>query len=165
MQNPTPKDPLESATFTAYRNTLAQQPTNEELKKQIRTIDLELRREFFRQKTFTAVGAVLLLICVGIFLTAGKTAVTLHRRLPQPQQLVTLEDTETKWTRLALWGVVGLTGILVVASLALNFASRSPLPSGWAIQQTHRVRPMPPTSSQLKNPLPITLIIASVITR
>ncbi len=122
------KDPLESATFNAYRNALAGQPTNEELKKQIRTIDLELRREYFRQKAFTNVGAMLLLLSAGIFLAAGKTAVTLHRRLPRPQPLLTLADAETKWTGIALWGVGGLAACLVVAALTLNFTSRSPLP-------------------------------------
>jgi hypothetical protein len=82
----TAKDPLESATYAAYRTTLAGQPTNEELKKQIRTIDLELRREYFRQKAFTHVGAALLLVNLVIFVLAGKTAATLHRRLPQPSR-------------------------------------------------------------------------------
>jgi len=107
---------------------LSQQPANEELKKQIRAIDLELRREFFRQKTFTDIGAGLLLICAGIFFAAGKTAVTLHRRLPQPQPLLTLDDTETKWTRLALWAS-RLDGNLGGPALAMNFTARSPLPS------------------------------------
>jgi outer membrane protein assembly factor BamB len=154
------KDPLESATFNAYRNTLSQQPTNVELKKQIRTIDLELRREFFRQKAFTDVGAVLLLISVGIFLAAGKTAVTLHRRLPQPQPLLTLEDTETKWTRLALWGVTGLMGLLVVAALALNFTARSPLPTreGEAPAEPSEMPISPATPTARQEPRPPTIV-------
>jgi outer membrane protein assembly factor BamB len=124
----TAKDPLESAAFAAYRTTLAGQPKNEELKKEIRTIDFELRREYFRQKTFTHVGATLLLVAFVIFILAGKTAITLHRRLPQPQPLVTLEDTEAKWTGVALWSVGGLLAVLVVAVLALRFTSRSALP-------------------------------------
>ncbi|MCC6123494.1 MAG: PQQ-binding-like beta-propeller repeat protein [Pirellulales bacterium] len=124
----TAKDPLESANFKAFRNMLLQRPTNEELKEQIRILDTELRREYFRQRAFAAGGAALLLIGMGVFLAACKTAVTLHRRLPQLQPLLTLEDTETKWTRRALWGVAGLFGVLAASVLTLNFASRSPLP-------------------------------------
>lgn len=124
----TAKDPLESASFAAYRTTLAGQPKNEELKKEIRTIDLELRREYFRQKAFAHVGATLLLVSFVIFVLAGKAAVTLHRRLPNPQPLMTLEDAEAKWTGVALWSVGGLLAVLIVAVLALRFTSRSALP-------------------------------------
>jgi outer membrane protein assembly factor BamB len=124
----TAKDPLESATFAAFRNTLKQQPTNEELKQQIRTIDLELRREAFRQKVFAATGGGFLLINVAIFLLAVRTATTLRRRLPQPEPLVTLEDRETRWTGLALGGVAVLAIGLTIGVLILSFTSRSPLP-------------------------------------
>jgi outer membrane protein assembly factor BamB len=121
------RDPLDSATFIALKNSLAQQPTNEEMKTQIRTIDRDYRVRYFRHKTFAEVGAMLMLISAAIFLVAGKTAVTLHRRLPEPQPLLSLEDAETKWTRYARWGVAGLAVIFAGGAIALSLASRSPL--------------------------------------
>ena len=66
------KDPLDSAAFKTLVSALDQQPTNETLKEQIRTLDLQLRREYFRQRALAQAGAVLLLVSVAVFLVAAK---------------------------------------------------------------------------------------------
>ncbi len=59
------KDPLDSPTYKTLVAALDQQPTNETLKEQIRALDLQLRREYFRQRAFARAGAGLLLVCRG----------------------------------------------------------------------------------------------------
>ena len=60
-------DPLEIETYQTLKAALAKQPENTDLKSQIRSLDLRLRREYFRQRAFTVVGAILLLGGVAIF--------------------------------------------------------------------------------------------------
>ncbi|MBN2581082.1 MAG: PQQ-like beta-propeller repeat protein [Pirellulales bacterium] len=122
------KDPLDSQAYAALKNALAQQPANETLKEQIRTLDLQLRREYFRQRAFTAVGAILLLAGILIFTFAAKAAVTLHRKLPQPQLLPPVADAEARWTPRARWAVAAMAGLLIALALGLSFTFRSQLP-------------------------------------
>ena len=62
------KDPLEDTTIQALKAAAAQQPANDALKEQIRTLDLELRAEYFRQRAFAATGGLLLLGGIALFL-------------------------------------------------------------------------------------------------
>ncbi len=54
--------PIDSEEMTALRTALAKEPASESLKQQIRELDLELRRDFFRRHGFSETGAWLLLI-------------------------------------------------------------------------------------------------------
>ena len=104
-------DPIDSPVYLALEAALKQQPKNEQLKEQIRVLDTQLRAEYFRQRNFTAVGAILLLGGVGVFLVAAKTAQSLTPRLPEPGLAAPAKDLETQWTRVARWGV----GVLALA--------------------------------------------------
>jgi outer membrane protein assembly factor BamB len=121
------KDPLDSAMFKTLVAALDQQPTNESLKDQIRTLDLQLRREYFRQRMLVRVGAALLLVSVVVFLGAVKTAVTLHRRLPSPDGPPGTEDREAAWTRTARWAVTAVCAVMVVVAIGLAIGVRSEL--------------------------------------
>lgn len=122
------KDPHEAASFKALKLCLAQQSDNEELRDSVRTLDLELRREYFRQRALASRGAWLLLGGVLIFLTSAKWAATLRRRLPSPHPQATPQDLETQWTRIARWSVAALAVVLVGLALGLSLTSRSGLP-------------------------------------
>ena len=123
------KDPLESATFIALRNTLSQQPTNEELKKQIRAIDLELRTRILppkniRRRRRDAVAGQRRHLSSG-----GQNG--RHAASPIAAAAAACDlgrHRNASGRGLARWGVAGLMAILAVAVLVLNFASRSPLP-------------------------------------
>jgi len=119
------KDPLDSATFKTLVAALDQQPTNESLKEQIRSLDLQLRREYFRQRALTRVGAGLLLISVLICLAAAKTAATLHRRMPSPTARSAAYDREAAWTRTARWALAALCLTLVGTAITLSVGIQS----------------------------------------
>jgi outer membrane protein assembly factor BamB len=113
-------DPLENQAFIALKNALALQPDNEELKSEIRAMDLHLRQRYFRQRAFTLTGAGLLIAGVAIFLISAKTAATLRRKLPQPQPLTSPKDIESQWTAIGRRAVVFLSFALIVVAIALS---------------------------------------------
>jgi outer membrane protein assembly factor BamB len=122
------KDPLDSQTYKTLLAALDQQPTSETLKTQIRSLDLELRREYFRQRTFSHVGAGLLLVAVVVFLLAAKSAATLHRRLPSSMVGARPQDREAAWTSVARWAVAGLSAVVIATAVVLAVTVKSPVP-------------------------------------
>ena len=122
------KDPLDSPTYKSLTDALDQHPTDELLKKQVRTLDLQLRREYFRQRAFTDVGAVLLTVAVFTFLLSARAAATLRRRLPSPSVQLGSQDREAAWTRAALWAVVATGVAMIGAAVTLALSVKSPLP-------------------------------------
>jgi outer membrane protein assembly factor BamB len=119
-----PINPSENLILQALKSDSAKQPENEELKSKIRTLDLQLRQEYYRQRTFSLVGAGLLLGGVVVFLVSLKTAANLRRELPHPQPVSAFIDLESRWTRIGRWAVavfaLGLAGIAIVLSLAMR---------------------------------------------
>jgi outer membrane protein assembly factor BamB len=122
------KDPLESAAFKTLVAALDQQPTNEALKEHIRTFDLQLRQEYFRQRALVRVGAALLLVSIAIFLSAARTAMTIRRRLPTPGEQPAGQDREALWTRTARWGVAAVCLVMVGAAIVLAVSVQSEFP-------------------------------------
>jgi outer membrane protein assembly factor BamB len=122
-------DPLENEVFQTLKAALAKQPDNDVLKSQIRVLDLQLRREYFRQRAFTVAGAVLLLGGVAIFLISIKTAAALRRELPHPQPIATPPDVESQWTRIGRWAVAGVALALAALAIVLSFNMRLDIPS------------------------------------
>jgi len=122
------KDPHEAALFKDLRLAVAQQPDSVQLKEAIRSLDLQLREEYFRQRTFARLGAWLLLGGMVVFLVAAKSAATLRRRLPTPQPQTAPRDLETRWTAVARWAVAALAVVLVGVALGLSLTSRSATP-------------------------------------
>lgn len=113
-------DPLENQFYTTLKTALAKQPENEELKSQIRDLDLQLRRDYFRRRAFTLVGAGLLIGGVTIFLVSAKTAATMRRNLPQPKAIASATDIQSELTRLGRRAVIFLALTLVAVAIALS---------------------------------------------
>ena len=138
--------PLENEAFLALKAALAKQPENDsDLKLRIRSLDLALRREYFRQRTFTRVGAALLLGGAAIFLASTKTAAALRRELPHPQPLSTPQDVESRWSRAGRWAVAALALSLAATAIVLSFMvslNVSPLPPGE--NKGEGISPLPP---------------------
>ncbi len=113
------KDPFEAPIYSSLRAALEQQPTNEALKEHFRAVDLELRREFFRQRAFARSGAVLAIVSLAVMLFAWRVAVNARRRPPAPEALDAAVDREAMWTGRARWAVGGVCGVLIMAALYL----------------------------------------------
>jgi outer membrane protein assembly factor BamB len=142
------KDPLDSPTYKALTDALDQHRTDESLKEQVRTLDLQLRREYFRQRAFTDVGAVLLTVAVVVFLLSARAAVTLHRRLPSPTVQLGSQDREAAWTRAARWAVAATCVAMIVAAVSLALSVKSPLPENVGELATSRNPPLEVASSE-----------------
>jgi outer membrane protein assembly factor BamB len=122
------KDPLDSAPYTALKAQLAKEPRNEDLKRQIRLMDLRLRETYFRQRQFTAAGGWLLLGGAAATLAALLWAGSLRKRLPEPSLQPVAVDLHSPIARSARW-LVAATGLLLAgAAIALSTTYRSPLP-------------------------------------
>jgi len=122
------EDPLDTPQFKALKADLVLRPQDEDLKQQIRDLDLELRKAYFRQRKFTQVGSWLLLCGVAVFLAAGKWARTLRQNPPMPEPEPTPQDTETNMTRTARWSVAVFAIVLVGVAILLSWVFRSELP-------------------------------------
>ncbi len=123
------QDPHDAASYRMLKLAFAQQPDSQELKAQIRALDEQLRREYFQRRAFARVGGQLLLAGVAILLVATTWAVTLRRELPVPKAQAAPVDTETRWTRIARWGVTAVTIVLAGVGIGLlRGASRNDLP-------------------------------------
>jgi len=142
------KDPLDSPTYRALSAMLHEQPTDEPLKKQVRLLDLELRRGYFRQRVFSEIGAVLLTVAVVTFLLSARAAATLRRRMPSPTAPPGSQDREAAWTRIARWAVAATCAFMVVAAVVLVLSVKSPLPENTEELATSQNPPPEVGSSQ-----------------
>src|SRR5436305_14122291 len=75
-------DPLKSARLKKFKDELRLNPTDENLKKQIRQFDLELRTQYFRHMGGKDSGVYLLLGGSALILVAMNRASTRTLRLP-----------------------------------------------------------------------------------
>ncbi|MHC4178172.1 MAG: PQQ-binding-like beta-propeller repeat protein, partial [Planctomycetota bacterium] len=122
------KDPHEAASFKAAKLALDEQPEDQELVQSVRAVDLQLRKEYFRQRALADRGALLLLGGVVVFLVAAKSAATLRRKLPAPKPQAAPQDLETQQTRTARWSVAALGVVLIGAAVCLILTLPSDLP-------------------------------------
>ncbi len=120
-------DPLESPEFLALKAELAKDPRNEQLKAEIRELDLALREEYFRQREFTEFGTWLLLGGAVVFFVAAKTASTLQQKPPMPQPQAVPLDHDARLGRNGRWAVGGLGLILGAAMLVLAASCQTEL--------------------------------------
>ena len=86
------KDPGQDAAYQALKLANKQQPKDEAMAEELRKLDAELRKEYFRERAFTLSGGVLLCGGIIVALAAAKWAATLRRKLPQPQPEAAAHD-------------------------------------------------------------------------
>ncbi len=122
------KDPLNSPGYQALKAVLAKQPQNEEVKEQIRMVDLELRRQYFRQRRFAAIGGLLLLGGIIVGVIGAKTAVTMRRKLPMPAPETGEGDADAATGRIGRPAVAVLLLFLIATATVLYMSIRSNLP-------------------------------------
>jgi len=123
------RDPSEVTAYQALKASLKANPGDESLTRALRRLDVQLRRDYFRHRAFTAIGAVVLLVAVSISLIAGRQAATLNRPLPRPGPHKPPQDVETRRQDAARWAVGGVALLLalVTAALALSGGPRFPV--------------------------------------
>lgn len=106
-------DPVDNQDLVQLKAALAKAPGDEQLKKQVRALDLDLRRRHFRHVTLGDYGAWMLLAGTVVFLISYKPA-THRKRLPKPPKRSAGEYArEIAQTR---WAIAGLA--VVVSGLA-----------------------------------------------
>lgn len=129
------KDPLDSPQYLALQKQLAADPQNEQLKEAIRELDLELRQEYFRARTFNRWGTLLLIAGLITFAISAKIASTLRRPLPHPSTTEVWDEAFERATRRRLAAVTGLVVLLIVAGGFLIWNSRASVHQAFALKR------------------------------
>lgn len=125
----TADNPLLSPQAAVLRAQLAAEPRNEQLKQQIRELDLRLRRRYFQHLALIENGTWLLASGALVLFAAAFGAVKLNERRLRPGRKVDAA-TAARGSRLAHWAVVGTGFVAGAGLLTLAVTSpRSPLPN------------------------------------
>ncbi len=107
-------DPSMPVQIDALQAQATQDPTNEELKQQIRQLDLQLRREYFRSRSFALGGLYLLLGGVAVFLAGMHLLKQMRGEVPLPEASLV----ERVWLDAALSRrAVAVLGLLLASFL------------------------------------------------
>ena len=123
-------DPKDSVAIATLKKALSRDARNESLKDQVRALDLELRRDYFRRSAFATRGAWLLVGGLVVFLAALKGARELRKTPPMPQHVMADRNAAARAAAKARRAVT-TTGVVVGASaLALAIVTGPDLP--WA---------------------------------
>ena len=77
-------DPMNTPALTRLLNELSTSPQDEELRAQIRELDLLARRAYFAGESFNHTGITLLLICLAVMVGMLKYAGYLNKGVPYP---------------------------------------------------------------------------------
>lgn len=121
-------DPLKSPQLTALKEKLRAAPKDEQLKQDIRALDLALRRRYFRHLALSGAGAWLLVGGVALAVLAGKQAAKLRLQPPMPQPRTPAAEEDARAANRARWSVAAASGAvaLVCLGLALIITARLP---------------------------------------
>jgi len=125
-------DPWKSPQLLALKAKLIESPKDENLKAEIRRLDLEFRQRYFRRLTLNSTGAWLLIGGVAAMLVASKRSATLHARLPMPWINPDAAAQALHKSAQARQSVAVVAVVVVVVLGTLVFAARSPLPASSA---------------------------------
>ena len=108
----TANDPWKSPRLIALQEKLIASPKDENLKAEIRALDLEFRQRFFQRRALNRAGGVMLLLGGILFIVATRRA--MKEQEPQPAS-TRYNERENFHTRLA----VGLSGIVICIIFAI----------------------------------------------
>ena len=124
------EDPLKSPELKQLKESLRQNPADEQIKTRIRQLDFHLRQTYFRQISRMKIGVYMMLGGVAAFLISLRQTYTKHAFLPNLLQPKTdLEEQHSQAAAIARWSVGGVA-VLVAGGLGLIAASGpSPLPA------------------------------------
>lgn len=124
------KERIYSTQLAAAMSQLIENPTNQELKQEIRRYDLAMRQGFFEQRAFVERGKWLLLVGVVVFLISLKKTMAMRRFKAKRRQKN--KDPEREAIRLfQARKAIGVTGLVMsgaVLALALTPTIELPAP-------------------------------------
>ncbi|MDK1031813.1 MAG: PQQ-binding-like beta-propeller repeat protein [Planctomycetia bacterium] len=112
-------DVLESEELAELKEAVAKRPADEALRKRVRELDLELRKEYFRLLDLSAYGAPLLAGCIICFLASVKLVFALKKRLPMPQGSAEDAEAHSRASARARWSVASVGVLLGLAAIVL----------------------------------------------
>jgi hypothetical protein len=119
------KDPLDSPRYAELQKRLTVEPQNEELKEQIRELDLELRQAYFRSRLFNQWGTILLIAGLIVFAISARIASTLRRPLPRPAASEVWDEAFEQGMQQRRIGLLAFTGLLVLTVIAFLAGGQS----------------------------------------
>lgn len=105
--------------FATLLDRLKRERNNAELRRQIRELDVRLRREYEQHIVFVRTGAVLLLGGACVFIASMIYAAVFRRSIPAPGPKPKPHEERRIITR-ARWAVSGAAGILVCAAISAS---------------------------------------------
>ena len=130
----TTNDPWKSPQLIALKEKLVADSKNEQLKQEIRRLDLAFRQNFRQRLALTGRGGWLLLGGALVLVLAARQAVDLRKRFPLPQPQTDPAGQAMRLSARARWSVT-VAGAALVAGLvmvALGVGSVLPgSPTGW----------------------------------
>ena len=113
-------DPLESTAMKVLIERLAQEPSNAELKQDIRQLDLLARKAYFNTQWQINTGSYLLLFGAIVFAIALRYYYTLKSKIEIPEQVV---ENELAARALSMKWLLATGAVILVSALAASYAS------------------------------------------
>jgi outer membrane protein assembly factor BamB len=130
-------DPINSTELAGLKATLTKRPADEDLKKTIRQLDLDLRRKQTIHQIRASLGGWLLLGGAIVFLAALKSA-TYRKKLRRPDRSPASVAEARASATWAQWSVAGLGLILVAGAGYLLEDASTDLTAKLALAPTHQ---------------------------
>ena len=112
-------DPLNSPELIGLNEKLVNEPGNQEIKEQVRDLDLKLRIEYFRHREFSRLGSYLLIGSMAIFLIAIKFYEFFREKIPNPEPTTSQEDEEARTIRISRWVIIAIAIVVCGSAFAL----------------------------------------------
>lgn len=122
-------DPLKAPQLTALKERLAASPKDESLKQQIRQMDFEVRRRYFREVGMNAVGGWLLLAGFVGFLLAARKVYQWREQPPMPQAVGDTTAVGARVASQARWSAAATSALLAVLFVVLGLKWIPAVPS------------------------------------
>ena len=123
--------PLENPSLEVLKDQFDADPNNEDLKEQIRALDLMARRAFFATRWQLETGTYLLLIGAGIFVLSQRLLIRSRRRiLNMPEEEFNLLERSRK-SRIYI--SISTAAIIIIA-FVVSFILRSTMPAPQRVQ-------------------------------
>jgi outer membrane protein assembly factor BamB len=119
--------PLQSPELKVLKEKLRIAPEDEQLKQQIRALDLRLRQDYFRQLSRLDSGVYLLLGGATVFIFALSRSASYQRLLPMPKPNPNAAEQSLRAAAHSRWSVAGTGLSIAVLLLALSFGLSSAL--------------------------------------
>jgi outer membrane protein assembly factor BamB len=120
-------DPLKSPQLRELKEKLRMNPPDEQIKQQIRALDLQGRQRYFHHLTRIRSGVYMLLGGVAVFIFAFSKGASYQKRLPMPNPNPHLAEQDLKRTGRSRCSVAIAGAIIGVALFALSLGLTSNL--------------------------------------